>query len=31
MGVLRFGIEESIIEAGAAVDLRFLICGKGGN
>ncbi len=27
MGDLGFGIEESILEAGAAVDLRFLICG----
>ena len=25
MGDLRFGIEESMLEAGAAVDLRFLI------
>ena len=27
MGDLGFGIEESRLEAGAAVDLRFLICG----
>jgi hypothetical protein len=27
MGDLGFGIEESMLEAGAAVDLRFLICG----
>ena len=27
IGDLRFGIEESMLEAGAAVDLRFLICG----
>ncbi len=27
MGDLGLGIEESILEAGAAVDLRFLICG----
>jgi hypothetical protein len=27
MGDLRFGVEQSMLEAGAAVDLRFLICG----
>ena len=26
IGDLRFGIEESMLEAGAAVDIRFLIC-----
>ena len=26
IGDLRFGIEESMLEAGAAVDFRFLIC-----